>query len=53
MVGIAEGMQAVQLKIGFPVIMTENAGKLGQDILCSHGFVAPLGMGVIQCPLWI
>jgi len=36
-----------------PVIVTENAGKPGQDIHRRHGFTAPLGIGVIQRPLWI
>ncbi|PKM10733.1 MAG: hypothetical protein CVV13_11965 [Gammaproteobacteria bacterium HGW-Gammaproteobacteria-3] len=33
-----------------PVIVAENAGKVGQYIHRRHGFAAPLGMGVIQSP---
>lgn len=51
--GIAKGMQAVQFEIGLPVVMAKDAGKLGQHIHGGHGFVAPLGMGIIERPLWV
>lgn len=51
--GVAERMLAVELEIGFPMIVYQDAGKMRQHALGDHGLRAPFGMGMIKRPLRI
>ena len=51
MMSIAEGMLALEIEVGFPVLMDQDALKMRQDFLGFHSVHAPLGVGIEEGPL--
>jgi hypothetical protein len=50
---VAEGVGAVELKVGFPVIVTQTLVKVFQDAHRFDGVTTAFGVGEEQCPSFV